>query len=104
MITNSENTPNDGIALKAQVLIGMLYVVETYPKDSPHKKDVFRSMENLVKQLHENQSGFDAFVRRDDITATVPLFDRYAQALIQGTPLDDADRKDMHALYRKYGL
>ncbi len=101
---NSENAPIDGISLKVQVLIGMLSVVEAYPNDSPNKKDVFRSMENLVKQLGENQTGFDTFALRDNLAVTVPLFDRYVQALMHGTPLDNADRNNMHALYRKYGV
>lgn len=101
---NPENTSIDGIALKVQVLIGMLSVMEGYPKDSPHKKDVFRSMENLVEQLKANQAGFRTFAPRDNIAVTVPFFDRYVQAVMHETPLDDADRNNMHALYRKYGV
>jgi len=94
----------DEISLKVQTLIGMLSVMEVYPKDSPHKKDIFRSMENLVEQLKENKAGFDLFVRKEDLAVTVPLFERYVQAITHGTPLNDADRKSMHVLYRKYGV
>lgn len=101
---NSENTSIDGISLKVQVLIGMLSVMEAYPKGSPNEKDVFRSMENLVEQLKENQAGFETFALRDNLAVTVPFFDRYVQALMQGTPPDAADRNNMHAIYRKYGV
>ena len=102
---NSEHARGaDGISLKVQVLIGMLSVMEMYPNDSPHKKDVFRSMENLLEQLKVNQTGFDTFARRDDLAVTVPFFERYVQALMHGAPLSDADRNSMHALYRRYGV
>lgn len=94
----------DGISLKVQVLIGMISVMEVYPKDSPNKKEIFRSMESLVEQIKEDQVGFDTFVQRDNLAVTVPCFDRYVQALKHGTPLDGADRDSIHALYRKYDV
>ena len=94
----------DGISLKVQVLIGMLSVMETYTKDSPHKKDVFGSMEKLLEQLKENQTGFEIFARRDDLAVNVPFFERYVKALMHGTPIGNADRNIMHAIYRRYGV
>ena len=71
----------DKISLKVQTLIGMLSVMEVYPKDSPSQKDIFKSMEDIMEQLRENQVEFDRFVRKEHLIVTFPFYlkDTYMQ-------------------------